>query len=129
MLPENSKILLTTTDSEISATKTYKVINGKISGFIDDKEALMQSVDTCLRTKRHGFAIYPYDYGNELDSLMSLGEELLKARASTRLEEALLADERITAIQNVEVSIIDRNLYLSFEIKTIYGDDYYEGVI
>lgn len=129
MLPTNSKILLSTTDSVVSATKTYKITSGKISGFIDDKEALMQSVDACLRTKRHRFAIYPYDYGNELESLMGLGEELLKARAQTRLEEALLMDERITAIQNVEASIIDRNLYLSFEIKTIYGDDYYEGVI
>ncbi|MFI3325003.1 MAG: DUF2634 domain-containing protein [Clostridia bacterium] len=129
MLPENSKILLTDTSSEISATKTYKINDGKITGYIDGKEALMQSVETCLRTPRHGYAIYSYDYGNEIESLMSLGEELLKARIEDRLKEALLMDERITAVTDVTASVMDRNLYLSFEIKTIYGDDYYEGVI
>ncbi len=131
MLPENSGVL----SSGISLKSepiglTYKIQNGKIVGMCEGKEALMQTIEHILKTERFGYGIYSWNYGNELLSLMGLSDELAKARAKTKVSDALLTDNRIISIGEFDIKISDRSLYLNFEVNTIYGDiNYTDSII
>ena len=52
-----------------------------------------------------------------------LGQDagFVAAELQRRLEDALLADDRITGIENFEYSVHGQSLAASFTVKTIYG--------
>ena len=54
-------------------TKTYKIDlkNGKISGYIDELEAVQQYIHKTLITPRFKCLIYGNQYGSEIESMMT----------------------------------------------------------
>lgn len=90
----------------------------RISGFIDDKNAIRQAVYHILSIERYSCLIYDDNYGVELQQYIGQDFEYLKVTIQKTLEEALMQDERIISIDVMNVEKIDNetaNVKLSIQ--------------
>jgi hypothetical protein len=94
----------------------------RITGQADGLEAVQQAAAKILRTDRFEHLIYSSDYGTEWQ--LVLGKDRLLVRAEIRrvISEALLQDERILSLENIEVSFNGDNLTFDCKVVTRYGD-------
>ncbi|MFJ3386342.1 DUF2634 domain-containing protein [Lysinibacillus sp. NPDC086135] len=103
-------------------TRTYKLDfeRGRCVGFIDRREAMEQALRKVLQTKRFAHLIYSDEYGFQ----NMIGEDRLFVREELprRIKEALLQDERITAIENLKLDFEKDEAFVSLTAITIYGD-------
>ncbi len=83
--------------------------------------ALRQTVYLLLQSERGGYEIYPA-FGVRLRDLIGRPMAYVIPEAERRLREALLADERVLAVEDFK---FDRGsgsvLSVSFTVKSIYG--------
>ena len=104
-------------------TKTYKVVNGRIAGYVDGLPAMCQAIEKLLSTERFEWGIYSDNYGVELDNLIGESFDLVKSEISRVISNALLADDRITAVENFEIQQEEGDtLYITLVVSTVYGD-------
>ena len=110
---------------EVQPSKTYKIDfeSGRIGKIIDNREALQQAVYKALITARERFPIYTDAYGCELDDL--IGESVTKAFLETEIprviEEALIYDDRIDSVNDLEVTSSGDVVTVSFSITDVDG--------
>lgn len=126
MIPSNNFNTLVEAIEKNSLTyrnKTYKIDfkNKTISGYIDELEAVKQTIYSILNSERYEHLIYSFDYGVELQDL--IGEDMLyvKADIHRRVEEALKQDDRITSVDNPQIETEGDCLYYRATVTTIYG--------
>ncbi len=112
-------------DSYNSTDFTYCIDfeNGYVSGMCEGKKAVVQAIYKILSTERYGYVIYDRNYGIELRDLIGKPYIYVAAVIKGRIEEALLYDERITALKNFEMEIKGDALAVSFDVVTQYGTD------
>nr|DAS46164.1 MAG TPA: Protein of unknown function (DUF2634) [Caudoviricetes sp.] len=123
MLPLNDKDILQINEStESSNTFFIDFEKGRISGFIDEKEAVKQAIMLILNTERYKFLIYSWNYGAELEALVGTHPDIVEDEAERLISEALLQDDRITAVYDFEFSRNRDTLLVSFKVDSIYGD-------
>ncbi|MFP7378180.1 DUF2634 domain-containing protein [Bacillus paralicheniformis] len=115
-------------DSDVIETsKTYKIDfdSGRITNeIISGLDAIKQMVYMALRTERYGYPIYSHDIGNELQEVLSDNEttDAYKEMEIPRLiEEAVIFDERITAVKDFEIKKIEGAFHVSFTVETDEG--------
>lgn len=112
-------------DEEILAqipSRTYRLQNGRIAGWIDELAAMRQAIEKVLHTERFTWRIYTDNYGVELKSLLGEELDLVMAEMERIVREALSVDERIIEIENFQVTQENRNtLLVSFFVTTIFG--------
>lgn len=104
-------------------TKTYhlNVETGRCSGFIDGQKAMEQMVFKVLNTILFKHLIYSYRYGFE--SMVGEDELYVRGDLPRRIQEALLQDERIIAVQNFTLDFTEKDSVLvTFTAVTIFGD-------
>ncbi len=127
------ELIIPEIDNHRQSNKTYKIdwINGRINGFIDQKEAVEQAITKIMLTQRYNHLIYSSDYGNENNTLIPQNSELSENYIITNVEkytiEALLTDERILKIKDFEAVIEKDEIQISFLAETIFGLVKYEG--
>ncbi|WP_440960874.1 DUF2634 domain-containing protein [Paenibacillus nitricinens] len=94
----------------------------RITGQTDGLEAVQQAAAKILRTERFEHLIYSWDYGTEWR--LVLGKDRLLVRAEIRriVSEALLQDERILSLENIEISFTGDNLTFDCKVATRYGN-------
>lgn len=103
-------------------SRTYRLVNGRIAGWIDDLEAMRQAVGKALRTERFTWPIYTDNYGIELRTLIGEDMDLVMAEIERLVTEALSVDERIIEVSDFKVIKESRNTILvSFFVATIFG--------
>lgn len=103
-------------------SRTYRLVNGRIAGWIDDLEAMRQAVGKALRTERFTWPIYTDNYGIELRTLIGEDMDLVMAEIDRLVTEALSVDERIIEVSDFKVIKESRNTILvSFFVATIFG--------
>ena len=111
-------------DEEEIPTKTYRILHGRILGYVDGLEAIRQAVGKVLSTLRFQHEIYSESYGHDLEDLV--GEEMALAEMEVErlISEALLVDDRILSIENFNITPgVDRSsLQVSFIVSTLFGD-------
>mgnify|MGYP000976332252 FL=1 len=123
MLPLNDKDILQINEStEPSNTFFIDFEKGRISGFIDEKEAVKQAIMLILNTERYKFLIYSWNYGAELEALIGTHPDIVEDEAERLISEALLQDDRITAVYDFEFSRNRGALLVNFKVDSIYGD-------
>lgn len=123
MLPLNDKDILQINEStETSNTFFIDFEKGRISGFIDEKEAVKQAIMLILNTERYKFLIYSWNYGAELEALIGTHPDIVEDEVERLISEALLQDDRITAIYDFEFSRNRDTLLVNFKVDSIYGD-------
>lgn len=107
---------------EQTPTRTYRIMNGRIAGWIDDLEAMRQAIEKVLLTERFAWPIYSDNYGIEIQDLVGQDYDLIKSEIERVVSEALLADDRIDAVDHFELTQTSRTaLHLSFTVTTVFG--------
>lgn len=93
--------------------------NDTIAGFVDNIDAIKQSIYHILSIERYAYDIYDDDYGVELEQYIGKDFEYLKATIQDTLEEALTQDERVLAVEvtNVE-QVSDEAASITFNAIT-----------
>lgn len=93
--------------------------NDTIAGFVDDTEAIKQSIYHILSIERYAYDIYDDDYGVELEQYIGKDFDYLEATIQETLEEALTQDERILAVEvtNIE-QLNDDSVLITFNATT-----------
>lgn len=123
MLPLNDKDILQIDEStEPSNTFFIDFEKGRISGFIDEREAVKQAIMLILNTERYKFLIYSWNYGVELEELTGTHPDIVEDEVERLISEALLQDDRITAVYDFEFSRNRDTLLVNFKVDSIYGD-------
>lgn len=115
--------LLTPIEEISYPSKTYKVLldKGRISGYTDEVDALIQSIYFILNTERYKFVIYSWDYGIELFDLFGKQMTYVIPEVERRVTEALIQDNRVVKVTNFEFEPIGHKLHVKFDVISIYG--------
>ena len=122
MIPETDDVLEIEVETEPSKTYSLDIENGRIRGTVDELEAVRQAVYFILNTERYDHLIYSWDYGVELKDLAGEPKEYAYPEIERCITEALLEDDRITAVDDFEFESSHKAVHVKFTVSTIYGD-------
>lgn len=98
------------------------LINGKPK-IVERDEAIKVWIYKTIKTARYKYPIYTWDYGCEIENIIGKGlpTSLLKSEISRYIEEALLINPYILAVQDMIINFNDGILNIKCIIKTVYG--------
>ena len=100
-----------------------------ITGTIDQIQAVEQAVFLILTTERYQWLIFSWDYGVELQNLIGKDPEYCIPEIERRIREALLQDDRITAVENFQFGVNKKKVLTTFTVFSIYGNINVEKVV
>lgn len=126
-LSPEEEIEETEEDEEVETSTTYRidVETGRLTGeTISGIEAIRQFVYMTLRTERYAHPIYSHDIGTEIQELLTDTEatdEYKEMEIPRLLEEALIVDERIDHIEEIEVTKENHSFHVKLAIVTDEG--------
>ncbi|GIP18381.1 hypothetical protein J40TS1_40230 [Paenibacillus montaniterrae] len=123
MIPE---INVPATDDNLNADQpslTWKLDfdKGRVSGKIDQLEAVKQAVYKALQTDRYWYVIYSDDYGHELSTLIGDQPAFMQSELKRMVEEALMVDERIQSVDVLDITTNGDQLVFSFRVNSLFG--------
>ena len=121
MLPDYNTIYQ---QDNIMPSKTYYINRNtnRISGYIDDKDAIIQAIYLILSTERYESVIYNWYYGTEFDSLIGKDRDFVKSELKRRIAEAILEDDRILDVTDFDISFNKDIANVVFLVETNIGD-------
>ena len=105
-------------------SNTYRIDweAGRIAGRIDGADAMRQAIHKIIMTERFRHRIYSWNYGVELESLFGGNRSVLQSELKRVFREALLSDDRILAVSDIEMTWIGkRTMSVSFSCDTVFG--------
>lgn len=108
-------------DSSIQPSKAFKVTTDKMQGYIDNLEALKQSIYHRLSTERYEYPILSFSYGIQIEDLLGQDSTYVKIELKRRIIECLLEDDRIVEVDNFKFDIKEDLLQCTFNVVSIYG--------
>ena len=95
--------------------------DNQIKGYCDERRAVEQAIFKILNTERYEYLIYSWNYGIELADLYGQPIPYVYAEIQRRIEEALLADDRISKVNNFVFSHTGGDVLVTFDAITEYG--------
>lgn len=104
MIPQISGGIVGSIETVAFPSNTYRLTEDQIVGDIDGIEAIKQAVFHILSTERYAYAIYENNYGSELEKYLGRSFSYLEATIQDTLRDALLQDDRITAVNVTSVT-------------------------
>ena len=121
MLPDYNTVYQ---QDNIMQSKTYYINRNtnRISGYIDDKDAIIQAIYLILSTERYESVIYNWYYGTEFDSLVGKDRDFVKSELKRRIAEAILEDDRILDVTDFDISFNKDVVNVVFLVETNIGD-------
>lgn len=122
MIPIGGAIQDATETQQTSRTYGIDFAKGKATGVTDGLEAVRQAVYKILRTDRFAHLIYDANYGSEINGLQGRSQGYVRSEIERRIREALMQDDRISEITNMEIDITGDEALVSFTVVSIYGD-------
>lgn len=93
----------------------------EVRGSVDEWDAMRQAVEKILQTERYRYVIYDWNYGMELDDLVGRNASYVIPELKRRIEDALLADDRVTAVTDFHFSQDGDSVSADFLVHTIFG--------
>ncbi|QTH44970.1 DUF2634 domain-containing protein [Cohnella sp. LGH] len=123
MIPVGASIADTAVQEVTQPSRTYKLdfARGRVAGKTDGLEAVKQAVVKILQSDRFFHEIYSFDYGHELGAVIGGAPAFVRSEVSRRIQEALLQDDRIVAVQNMQVTIEGDSFTASFLVISTEG--------
>lgn len=127
MIPNIDLLIEEITETEY-ATNTYRVVkvddpsNSRIDGYVDDMEAIKQTIQLILSTERYEHIIYSWDYGVELIDLFGQPLPYVISELERRITEALTQDNRIEDVTDFKFEKIGKRLHTTFTVVTTVGN-------
>ena len=96
-------------------------------GKIDEEDAVKQAILKILNTERFEYEIYSEEYGIELQDLFGESMIYCMAELPSRIEDALLSDDRIESVSDFDVEQIDsRSIHVSFTVTLVQDGEQLE---
>ena len=111
-------------EEEKEPTLTYRIRldNADIFGKTDEIEAMKQAIYKIISTERYKHEIYSWNYGIELNDLFGKPKSYIRSEVVRRFEEALLQDDRVTALKDISVTFEKRGtVSIFFTAETTVG--------
>lgn len=125
MMPQQDEIKSISLEGIQYPSKTYKIEMKNdemiIKGYTDGMNAVKQAVQLILCTERFIYPIYSWNYGIEIESLTGKDIEFVIPEIKRRISEALTQDDRVTGVENFKFTKKDDELYVEFEVSSIFG--------
>lgn len=125
MIPSTAGFLAQDFEIKEQPSLTYKMQmeDNAVRGYADGLEAVKQAVYKILMTERYQYAMYSWNYGIELLDLFGEPVSYVQPELERRISEALLWDQRITAVDGFEFTFPQKGVVrASFTVHTIFGD-------
>lgn len=122
MIPIGGAIQDTTEVQQTSRTYAIDFAKGKATGVTDGLEAVRQAVCKILQTDRFAHLIYDANYGSEINNLQGRSQGYVRSEIERRIREALLQDDRISEITNMQIAITGDEALATFTLVSVYGD-------
>lgn len=94
----------------------------EVRGTADELVAMKQAIHKILQTERYRYAIYDWNYGVELEELYGQNMTFVIPELKRRIEEALLADDRVTAVTDFSFAQGKESVTAAFRVHTIFGE-------
>lgn len=111
------------TEPGLTYRADFENTNRFLPGKVDHLEAVRQAVFKILLTERYQYPIYDWNYGIELAELFGKPKNYVRPELERRIREALLADDRITAVDGFSFEDGGKNsVIVTFTAHTIYGE-------
>lgn len=106
------------------ANKTYKINfnSNRIDGFIDDLDAIKQTIFLILSTERYEHITHSWDYGVELVNLYGKPFPYVISELKRRITEALIQDDRIDNVTDFKFEKNGKRLHTTFTVVTTIGN-------
>lgn len=103
---------------------TWKINEEKaeVRGETDELDAMRQAISKILRTERYRYEIYDQNYGVELEELYGKNMTYVIPELKRRMEDALLADDRVTAVTDFSFQEERGSVTAAFVVHTIFGE-------
>lgn len=91
---------------------------------VEGNEAIKSWIYRAIKTQRFRHIIYSWDFGSEIESLISqrYTKDLIKAEVERYVKEALLINEYIQSVDVVNVEFESDVLSVDVNVTTIYGE-------
>jgi hypothetical protein len=121
MIPKSLITTDLTLENNEEPSRTYKMTESKLQGFIDELNALQQAIYKALNTEKYEYPIYSFYYGIELENLIGKNRDYVKIELKRRIRECLLQDERIISVDNFQYQENGDILKCTFDVQSIYG--------
>lgn len=121
MVPQTNYDITNLNVSEMPS-KTFALSGNKIIGTVDGLEAINQSIYMALSVERYEHLIYSWDYGVELEDLFGKDPSYVYPALKSRIEDALLQDDRILAVDEFNFVSNKGSVTAKFTVHTVYGD-------
>lgn len=111
-------------ENQTLPSRTFRMNHNNLTiiGTIDEIQAVEQAVFLILNTERYEWLIHSWDYGVELHNLIGKDVEYCIPEIERRVREALLQDDRITAVQNFEFTVNKKKVLTTFTVVSIFGE-------
>lgn len=125
MIPSGNTILTTELEVVTMPSKQHRMDldRTRILGTCDNLEAVKQTIFKILNSERYAYLIYSWNYGIELIDLYGQPPMYVCPEVKRRIEEALLQDDRITAVDEFEFDTSKKGVVsVSFTVHTLFGD-------
>lgn len=132
MIPSGNSLLTVDLEVKSQPSKQHKMILDKdrITGICDKLEAVKQTVFKILSTERYEYIIYSWNYGIELKDLFGQPIMYVCPEIERRIREALLQDDRITAVDSFEFNFPKKGVVsVKFTVHTPFGNLEEETVV
>ena len=100
-----------------------------INGTIDQIQAVEQAVFLILTTERYQWLIFSWNYGVELQNLIGKDPEFCVPEIERRIREALLQEDRITAVENFPFDVNKKQVLTTFQVVSVFGNINVEKVV
>ena len=121
LLPADVDLLDLDYEEESSNTFIANTEAGQIAGEDGGLEAMRQTVEVILTTKRYNYQIYSSNFGIELDDLVGEDPDYIRAVFPTRVRDAFSVDSRILSARNFSYLFSGDKATISFDVITVYG--------
>ncbi|AZK48506.1 DUF2634 domain-containing protein [Paenibacillus lentus] len=122
MIPLGGNLMKAETALETSRTYGIDFDKGRCIGMVNGLDAVRQAVYKILRTDRFTHLIYDANYGSELTGLQGRNQGYVRSEIKRLIKEALLADDRISGVENKRITITGDEALATFTVVSIFGD-------
>ena len=118
------ELAMATIEKKTIPSLTWKINEerAEVRGTVDELEAMKQAVRKILQTERYRYAIYDWNYGIELEELYGKNVTYVIPELKKRIEDALLADDRVTAVTDFSFMQEKGSVTAEFMVHTIFGE-------
>lgn len=125
MIPSTVGFLNQDFEIEEQPSNTYKMdlAGNTTKGFVDELEAMKQTIYKILNTERYQYIMYSWNYGIETLDLYGEPVTWVCPELERRITEALLVDSRIINVTDFEHDISVKGVvHTTCTVHTIFGD-------